>query len=178
MGMTRLFQPRSIPIASMYGIFIWIYHKKSTIHVGKCTIHGMLWDWVLWPRIFRWFLLREFSCAQDLKVEATNQLQPLGAVGQEARLTRGSPTLKLGGYVSRYKEVMVNEYLEYPMLKEYIYFCKVLVCVVFCTFFCFVLLEVKRSITIIICRPLRYLQKVTFSWLWESEIESTKNHKG
>ena len=30
----------NLPIESMYGIFPYIYQQKSTIHVGKYTIHG------------------------------------------------------------------------------------------------------------------------------------------
>ncbi len=30
--------PGTIPIPPMYGIFTNIYHKKSTIHVGKYTV--------------------------------------------------------------------------------------------------------------------------------------------
>ena len=31
-----------LPIRSTYGIFTYIYHKKSTIHLGKYAIYGKL----------------------------------------------------------------------------------------------------------------------------------------
>ena len=37
--------PGLYPIASMYGIFTYIYHKNQ-LNVGKYTIHGFLGAWV------------------------------------------------------------------------------------------------------------------------------------
>ena len=36
--------PCSIPIGSMYGVYSYIHHKNSTIHVGKYTNN----PWILW----------------------------------------------------------------------------------------------------------------------------------
>ena len=33
-----IFQIKPKPLGSMYGILAYIYHKKSTLHVGKYTI--------------------------------------------------------------------------------------------------------------------------------------------
>ena len=39
---------QQFPLASMYGIFTYIYHKNQA-NVGKYTIHG--WQWMVWVKL-------------------------------------------------------------------------------------------------------------------------------